>query len=424
LRLDRTQLAAISQRVPAAAHFFSCSDWFSSQPDLMKFLPRAALLLVLTATHCVAAEATNASAGVRKVSDIIIYESNRFYSAFPSIIRRPDGELITAFRRAPERRAFGEPGSNHTDPNSYLVQVRSSDNGRTWSTEPQLIWAHPQGGSQDPCMLQLRDGSILCSSYAWAFLTAEAAAKVSTAHRHGNVVFLGGYLVRSTDGARTWTGPIIPPSTPGEISKNPFGEPIPAYNRGALCEGKDGRIYWVTAANTSLKPRNTETHLFISADKGLTWEYSCPVAADDKVTFNETSLYQTPKGDFVAFLRTANFNDHTCIARSADNGRSFQPWEDTGWKGHPHYALQLPDKRVLLVYGYRHQPFGIRARVLNAECTDAATAPEIVLRDDGGNGDLGYPWATMISKREALVVYYFNKANGTRHIAGTIVEID
>ena len=43
--------------------------------------------------------------------------------------------------------------------------------------------------------------------------------------------------------------------------------------------------------------------------------------------------------------------------------------------------------------------------------------------DDGGNGDLGYPWATMISQRQILVVYYFNQTDGIRHIAGTVLEI-
>ena len=115
-------------------------------------------------------------------------------------------------------------------------------------------------------------------------------------------------------------------------------------------------------------------------------------------------------------------NDHTCIARSSDHGRSFQ-WEDAGFQGHPHHALRLPDQRVLLVYGYRHPPFGIRARVLDPECRNVAGAEEIVLRDDGGNGDLGYPWATLVSRDRVLVVYYFNRANGTRHIAGTFLQI-
>jgi len=61
--------------------------------------------------------------------------------------------------------------------------------------------------------------------------------------------------------------------------------------------------------------------------------------------------------------------------------------------------------------------------VLNAESTNAASAEEIILRDDGGNGDLGYPWATLVSPDRVLVVYYFNLANGTRHIAGTYLQL-
>jgi sialidase-1 len=365
-----------------------------------------------------------AATAVRKVGDVVIYKDDKFYSSFPSIVRRSDGELLVAFRRAPERRGLGERSTSHTDPNSYLVLVRSRDEGQTWSQTPELIYANPFGGSQDPCMVQLRDGSILCSSYGWALLQADAAAKVEKAFRHGPFVFLGGYLLRSQDGGHTWQGPIIPPPTPGESVFDPFGKPVPAYNRGAMCQGKDGNLYWVVASKTSTSPGAAGTHLFISSDKGDTWAYSCPVALDAKVTFSETSLYETPKGDLVAFMRTADFDDHTAVARSKDHGKSFQHWEDAGFQGHPHYALQVPDGRVLLVYGYRHAPFGIRARVLDAECTNFASAEEIVLRDDGGSGDLGYPWATMLSKHRALVVYYFNSGDRTRHIAGTVLAID
>lgn len=60
--------------------------------------------------------------------------------------------------------------------------------------------------------------------------------------------------------------------------------------------------------------------------------------------------------------------------------------------------------------------------VLDAECTNFATAKEIILREDGGSVDIGYPWATMIGNDRALVVYYFDKADGTRHIAGTFLK--
>jgi len=363
-------------------------------------------------------------ASVRKVSDIVIYEEAKFYAAFPSIVQRPDGELLVAFRRAPERRQFGEAATSHTDPNSYLVLVRSRDAGQTWSREPQLVFAHPFGGSQDPCMIQLHDGTILCSSYAWARLLPNAIAslKQPTALA-GDFVFLGGYLLRSRDGGKSWQGPLIPPPCRGEPHLDIFGQTVPAYNRGAMCQGTDRRIFWVVASSGSNSLNRSETHLLISSDNGGTWTYSCPVARDPKIDFNETSLYETPKGDLVAFIRTEGFNDHTVIARSTDRGRSFH-WQDAGFQGHPHHAIRLPNRRVLLVYGYRHRPFGVRARVLEPECTDFADAQEIVLREDGGNGDLGYPWAAMVSKNRALVVYYFNRANGPRHIAGTFLQIE
>ena len=358
---------------------------------------------------------------MRVVEHITVYEDRRFYSAFPSIVRRSDGELLVAFRRAPDRRAFGE-GVSHTDPNSYLVLTRSRDDGRTWSREPQLIYAHPFGGSQDPCMVQLRDGTIICSSYGWARLDPGTFSKLQQpVARAGNFVFLGGYLLCSRDGGHSWEAPIQPRPSMGEANHDLFGKLVPAYNRGAMCEGRNGDLYWVVASNSTNAPQRTATHLLISSDKGQTWKYSCVVAQDSKAEFNETSIYETPKGELVAFLRTQDFDDHTCIARSTDHGKSFQ-WQDAGFRGHPHHALQLPDQRVLLVYGYRHRPFGIRARVLNPECTNAREAEELVLRDDGGNGDLGYPWATMVSKTRALVVYYFNREDGTRTISGTFIE--
>ena len=363
--------------------------------------------------------------GIHKVKDVIIYQDARFHSAFPSVVKRPDGELLVAFRRAPNRLLWGEDHNNHVDPNSYLVMVRSSD-GENFTAEPELIHANNWGGSQDPCMLQLRDGTLLCMTYGWTFVRPEGIANLKPPVRNvgSGAVFNGGYYLRSVDGGEHWQGPMRAPHIEPELLRDPFGKPITAYNRGAAVEGKDGRLFWVAAATDRISPHRTSNHLMISEDKGLSWEYSTPVAVDDEVTFNEASIYETPQGDLVAFLRTANFEDQACIARSTDGGRSFEPWEGMGWQGHPLHATRLPDDRVLLVYGYRHAPMGIRARVLNAECTDFATAPEIVLRDDGTTSDLGYPWSVLLDDKRVLVTYYINVDGGLQHIAGTILALD
>src|SRR4030095_14217516 len=109
----------------------------------------AVLGLLVVSSNPAQGQAAKQSAALRKLRDVVVYSDDKFYSSFPSIVRRPDGELIVAFRRAPERRAFGESGTTHTDANSYLMLVRSTDDGQTWSRTPELIFAHPFGGSQD-----------------------------------------------------------------------------------------------------------------------------------------------------------------------------------------------------------------------------------------------------------------------------------
>src|SRR5690606_16901298 len=132
---------------------------------------------IFPAVHLLAGD-VNKDTENRKIRDLLIYEDSRFYAAFPSIVKDGEGNLITAFRRAPDRRIFMETGSNHVDPNSYLVYVTSDDNGVTWTSDPKLLYAHAYGGSQDPCLLRLRDGSFICSSYGWAFIRESGIEKI------------------------------------------------------------------------------------------------------------------------------------------------------------------------------------------------------------------------------------------------------
>lgn len=382
---------------------------------------------------------------MKKLSDFVIYRDPKFYAAFPSIVRKADGELLVAFRRAPERRWHGGK-CTHGDPNSYLAQVRSRDDGETWTSEPELIHAHALGGSQDPCVTLLPNGDILCASYLGILEQPDCP--------HGRVIdgtgwkrtFAGGYLMRTRDGGDHWEGPINPPPVPGNVYVDPIGNPPPAYNRGNILVGIDGLLYWAVVRSDGVNPKNSATnftsvHLIVSADGGDTWEYRCPIAEDDKISFNETFLYETEAGDLVAFLRTADptGNVPNAIARSCDRGQSFKPWRKLGFKGHPHCAARLNDGRVLLAYGYRDEPYGVRGRVLDSECEGVESAHEFIIRDDGGSPDLGYPWAMVHPDGRVLVVYYFNylgdipdswpkedaKPSGTtgfggiRHICGT-----
>lgn len=265
-------------------------------------------------------------------------------------------------------------------------------------------------------MTRMPNGTILCASYLWVLQQPRCPAGGNYDYTGWKHTFAGGYLVRSRDGGHHWEGPICPPPVPGSVALDAFNQPLPAYNRGNILAGSDNLLYWAVAcADKCAQPgtggSTTSVHLMVSADEGNSWEYRCPIAVDDKVGFNETYLYETAKGDLVAFLRTADGTGKVpgAVARSRDRGKSFEPFQNTGFHGLPHCAARLKDGRVLLAYGYRKEPYGIRARVLDPECTDTGSAPEIILRDDGASPDLGYPWIMVFPNGRVLVVYYFNR---------------
>lgn len=321
---------------------------------------------------------------------VIIYKDDLFYSAMPSAVTLSTGEIITAFRRAPERRIMGRTSISHCDPNSQLVFVRSNDNGQTWSEEPELIFSHPLGGSQDPCLFKLRNDNLICSSYGWCLTGTNFHPPAEQQHLHiGPYYFLGGYLLKSEDRCKSWQ--ILPP--PPALEKNCaldiFAKPYSSFNRGSMAINSSGQLLWSVTSHRSLSPAIGTIELLRSGNNGQSWEHVSTIASAE-TSLNESSLYVTPKGTIVCFIRSFGMNDKTVIAKSFDGGESFQQWQTSEIIGHPHQAIRLIDDKVLLVYGYRHEPFGIRARILDSECQDFNNAPELILRDDGTNSDLGY----------------------------------
>jgi len=74
-----------------------------------------------------------------------------------------------------------------------------------------------------------------------------------------------------------------------------------------------------------------------------------------------------------------------------------------------------------LVYGYRQEPFGIRARMSSDQ--GHTWGPELVLRDDGGCWDLGYPRTVQRKDGKLVSIYYFNDdKDQERYIGATIWE--
>ena len=105
--------------------------------------------------------------------------------------------------------------------------------------------------------------------------------------------------------------------------------------------------------------------------------------------------------------------------------RSSKETACTGGKAelvNPPALVAMPDGTLVLLYGFRDAPFGLRAVV---SCDNGQTwSGPLVLRDDGGDADLGYPRALVRQDGKIVVVYYFNDRNGPeRFIAASVVDI-
>jgi hypothetical protein len=111
------------------------------------------------------------------------------------------------------------------------------------------------------------------------------------------------------------------------------------------------------------------------------------------------------------------------LYRSEDNGGSWtyvcRPVPNTGKSGNPPALLQLRDGRLCLAYGNRTAPYRMCLRLSQDE--GYTWSEEIVLREDGGNHDFGYPRIVQRSDGKVVIAYYYNDdPSGERYIAATI----
>jgi hypothetical protein len=373
---------------------------------------------------------------VKKIADYVLYHDRRFYAAFPAVVTLADARLLLVFRRARDVRWLlgGETSAlalelhqqvDHVDPRSQLVAIELDAE----KMRPRETWElprDPEAADQDASVLRLEDGSLLLASFSWYPVPGALAPVVERWPAHYGAlertgclyVFWGGWISRSMDGGRTWSERCYLPALPGHQDSVPGQRPL---HGGAL------RGQAVLRQGEILVPSyGRGSYLFASSDYGVSWQYRSVIAEDPscKLEINEPALCLCPSGKLMAFMRSERGTDRLVTAESWDGGHSWSPWRERNVVGHPFHPLPLPDGRVLLSYGYRHRPYGIRARLLDAECTNVDDSAEFVLRDDGAGADVGYPWGTVLSDGRVLVVYYFVDMSGVRHIAATVLTCD
>ena len=111
------------------------------------------------------------------------------------------------------------------------------------------------------------------------------------------------------------------------------------------------------------------------------------------------------------------------LYESRDEGSTWAelpaPVENTGTFSNPPCMRTMTDGRLCLAYGYRDAPSGIRA-VIGAD-SGRSWGEEIVLRDDGGDFDVGYPKAVINRDGKVVIAYYFNTHTDSERFIGVTI---
>ncbi len=296
---------------------------------------------------------------------------------FP-VIARLGGERVIVVYRA---------GGGHMGIGGRLEAVTSSDGGQTWR-KPTIVADGPKD-DRNPAVGVTRSGDIVVAYH----VNGNYAGPKEYVPQKGDFATA---LTRSSDGGRTWTEP-YPLNLPSFNGMSPYGQTFHMTD-GSLAMP----IYGMPKRDEDKIPGATKdaSYLIRSRDGGKTWGEPIAIAPE----MNETAFTYTRDGTLVAVMRSAE-NGALYVTRSPNEGKS--------WSEHEHLVqirpaciTRLSTHQLLVVYGYRKHPFGVRGLIGDPSGTNWRHDRELVFDDTLGNGDCGYPSTVRLDNGRMLTVYY------------------
>jgi hypothetical protein len=309
---------------------------------------------------------------------------------------------------------------------SKQVTVRSTDRGRTWSgASPEIDVLSAGGPSAKPFAesgpIDYLDRNVLISSFSAGFGTPAGRAPIRV----------------SKDGGHTWSGaselPLDGLTSLTALNSwlvRPDGrcllfmfEVAPDGNRRPLVYASlDGGtefhfLSYITPERDPFESAKSLQKASSLAFSGHRWFYPRGTLLRNGRILCTLRCQRDPTGDM-----------WTEVYKSDDGGRSWGFLSRVNDFGAPGSLVRMSDDRLVMVYGYRTRNYGIRAAV--SEDGGQTWGNELIVRDDGGSWDLGYPNAWEVEPGKVGCIYYFNSKHdplqvngGKRHIARSIFSV-
>ncbi len=315
-------------------------------------------------------------------------------------------EILVGFEAGYFKASVRDHAIDRTKPAEHLL-ARSLDGGVTWKIEK------PEGLKPPPGLQQAdvptETGKPVSDCPGGINFTAPGfalTARMADIHTGPSRFYV------SSDKGHTWTGPYRLPD---------FGTPGIAARTDYLVNGKHDLTMFLTAAKSNR--REGRVICVRTRDGGKTWTLEgnvTPEPEGNDFAIMPASVRLGPK-EILTAVRHRTFID---VWRSTDDGKTWtttgKAAPDTG-RGNPPTLTLLKDGRIALVYGYRAEPFGIRARI--SKDKGNTWGDEIILRKDAGAWDLGYPRTVLRPDGKLVSIYYYNDAAASeRYIGATIWE--
>lgn len=281
---------------------------------------------------------------------------------------------------------------------SYLRYARSKDGGETWKVEvPSFL--DKDGKEPEP-------GD---SPGGFDFTHPDSAVTfrmVSSRTGYSRFYY-------SKDRGHNWSGPYR----------------IPTYDRTGIASRTDYIVngkHDLMAFMTAHKVNGREGRVFNvrTTDGGKTWNFVSWIGPEPKGFSIMPSSLRLSKTRILSTLRCKDGERHWVESWvSNDDGKTWTFVHEIastgGSVGNPPSMIMLKDGRLAITYGFRSEPYGMRAKL--SSDNGKTWGEEIVLRDDAGCWDLGYPRTVQRADGKIVTIYYHNEhKDKERYIAATI----